>query len=212
MRHTATHPLEFFGALGAAAIVADRAAHGVCRPCINNSPRIRVMDTSGLCQSARWVTPSNVIQSTVTEGTRQIGLNGVSIGFHGVSCSNNAPVIPTVTPSGRLRAPSDQIDLTDRLASCTTAMSAARTTDRQKSFKKGIDADFTRRRREDTTIQIRKTIKEDRLNQRRRMIVLVRTWKMAWSWSSRGYEEIVVVTTVERALAGRGRDNGRAWL
>jgi importin subunit alpha-1 len=42
--------------------------------------------------------------------------------------------------------------------------------ERQKSFKKGIDSDESRRRREDTAIQIRKTIKEDRLNQRRRMV------------------------------------------
>ena len=41
--------------------------------------------------------------------------------------------------------------------------------DRQKQYKKGIDADESRRRREDTTIQIRKTKKEERLNQRRRM-------------------------------------------
>lgn len=43
-------------------------------------------------------------------------------------------------------------------------------TERQKQFKKGIDADESRRRREDTTIQIRKTKKEERLNQRRRMV------------------------------------------
>ncbi|GLE04237.1 hypothetical protein PINS_up013148 [Pythium insidiosum] len=40
---------------------------------------------------------------------------------------------------------------------------------RQRSFKKGIDGDVTRRRREDIATQIRKSIKEDRLNQRRRM-------------------------------------------
>lgn len=45
-----------------------------------------------------------------------------------------------------------------------------RISERQRSFKKGIDADLTRRRREDTTVQIRKTIKEDRLNQRRRIM------------------------------------------
>lgn len=45
-----------------------------------------------------------------------------------------------------------------------------RISERQRSFKKGIDADLTRRRREGTTVQIRKTIKEDRLNQRRRIM------------------------------------------
>ncbi|KAF4323608.1 hypothetical protein BBO99_00001971 [Phytophthora kernoviae] len=48
--------------------------------------------------------------------------------------------------------------------------SAARVADRMRSFKKGIDADETRRRREDTTVQIRKSRREERLNQRRRMI------------------------------------------
>lgn len=43
-------------------------------------------------------------------------------------------------------------------------------TERQKQFKKGIDAEESRRRREDTTIQIRKSKKEERLNQRRRMV------------------------------------------
>uniref|UniRef100_K3WKY9 Importin subunit alpha n=1 Tax=Globisporangium ultimum (strain ATCC 200006 / CBS 805.95 / DAOM BR144) TaxID=431595 RepID=K3WKY9_GLOUD len=51
--------------------------------------------------------------------------------------------------------------------------SLSRITERQRSFKKGIDADLTRRRREGTTVQIRKTIKEDRLNQRRRMVTTV---------------------------------------
>jgi hypothetical protein len=46
---------------------------------------------------------------------------------------------------------------------------ATRTQERQRSYKKGIDVDVTRRRREDTTTQIRKSIREDRLNQRRRM-------------------------------------------
>ncbi|KAJ0405074.1 hypothetical protein ATCC90586_008674 [Pythium insidiosum] len=46
---------------------------------------------------------------------------------------------------------------------------ALRIQDRQRSFKKGIDGDVTRRRREDIATQIRKSIKEDRLNQRRRM-------------------------------------------
>mmetsp|Transcript_33299 Transcript_33299/g.43922 ORF Transcript_33299/g.43922 Transcript_33299/m.43922 type:complete len:552 (-) Transcript_33299:207-1862(-) len=39
---------------------------------------------------------------------------------------------------------------------------------RKKNFKKAIDQDESRRRREETTIQIRKSKKEDRLNQRRR--------------------------------------------
>lgn len=47
--------------------------------------------------------------------------------------------------------------------------STSRISERQRSFKKGIDADATRRRREGATVQIRKSIKEDRLNQRRRM-------------------------------------------
>ncbi|DAZ97527.1 TPA: hypothetical protein N0F65_003013 [Lagenidium giganteum] len=47
---------------------------------------------------------------------------------------------------------------------------SSRANDRQRSFKKGIDTDATRRRREDTAIQIRKSIKDDRLNQRRRMV------------------------------------------
>lgn len=41
--------------------------------------------------------------------------------------------------------------------------------ERKNQFKKGIDADEVRRRREDTTIQIRKNKKEERLNQRRKM-------------------------------------------
>lgn len=49
---------------------------------------------------------------------------------------------------------------------------ASRAQERQRSYKKGIDADETRRRREDTTIQIRKNVREDRLNQRRRMVSL----------------------------------------
>ncbi|KAG3116381.1 Importin subunit alpha-1b [Phytophthora idaei] len=52
----------------------------------------------------------------------------------------------------------------------SVSSSAARIADRMRSFKKGIDADETRRRREDTTIQIRKNRREERLNQRRRMI------------------------------------------
>jgi len=43
-----------------------------------------------------------------------------------------------------------------------------RETQRKKNFKKAIDQDDARRRREETTIQIRKTKKEDRLNQRRK--------------------------------------------
>ncbi|KAG7393377.1 Importin alpha subunit (Karyopherin alpha subunit) (Serine-rich RNA polymerase I suppressor protein) [Phytophthora pseudosyringae] len=57
----------------------------------------------------------------------------------------------------------------------TSVSSAARVADRMRSFKKGIDADETRRRREDTTIQIRKTRREERLNQRRRMLPMDRT-------------------------------------
>ncbi|TMW57421.1 hypothetical protein Poli38472_003346 [Pythium oligandrum] len=41
--------------------------------------------------------------------------------------------------------------------------------ERKNYFKKTIDADEIRRRRSETTVQIRKTVKEDRLNQRRRM-------------------------------------------
>lgn len=60
------------------------------------------------------------------------------------------------------------------------AMSASsRVQDRQRSFKKGIDSDVIRRRREDTTIQIRKTLREDRLNQRRRMSLVVRLISLA---------------------------------
>jgi importin subunit alpha-1 len=46
--------------------------------------------------------------------------------------------------------------------------------DRMRSFKKGIDIDETRRRREDTTVQIRKSRREERLNQRRRILPVVR--------------------------------------
>ncbi|CAI5727810.1 hypothetical protein KXD40_005692 [Peronospora effusa] len=52
----------------------------------------------------------------------------------------------------------------------STSFSALRVADRMRNFKKGIDVDETRRRREDTTIQIRKNRREERLNQRRRMI------------------------------------------
>ncbi|KAI9905401.1 hypothetical protein PsorP6_013823 [Peronosclerospora sorghi] len=47
--------------------------------------------------------------------------------------------------------------------------SRTRTVERMRNFKKGIDADETRRRREDTTIQIRKNQREERLNRRRRL-------------------------------------------
>lgn len=49
-------------------------------------------------------------------------------------------------------------------------MTSMRMNERQRSYKKGIDGDSIRRRRDETTTQIRKSIKEDRLNQRRRMI------------------------------------------
>lgn len=42
--------------------------------------------------------------------------------------------------------------------------------ERKSNFKKTLDADEIRRRRSETTVQIRKTIKEDRMNQRRRMV------------------------------------------
>ncbi|KAF0698767.1 Aste57867_10625 [Aphanomyces stellatus] len=41
---------------------------------------------------------------------------------------------------------------------------------RQKDFKKGIDADETRRRREELTLNIRKTKKDEQVNRRRRMV------------------------------------------
>eukprot|EP00519_Triparma_laevis_P009689 CAMPEP_0182502738 /NCGR_PEP_ID=MMETSP1321-20130603/13983_1 /TAXON_ID=91990 /ORGANISM="Bolidomonas sp., Strain RCC1657" /LENGTH=548 /DNA_ID=CAMNT_0024707735 /DNA_START=15 /DNA_END=1661 /DNA_ORIENTATION=- len=47
--------------------------------------------------------------------------------------------------------------------------SFAKEEDRKKAFKKNLDADDARRRREETTVQIRKTKKEDRLNKRRSM-------------------------------------------
>lgn len=43
----------------------------------------------------------------------------------------------------------------------------AKDSDRKKGFKKGVDLEESRRRREETTLQIRKTKKEDRLNKRR---------------------------------------------
>ncbi|TDH72177.1 hypothetical protein CCR75_006113 [Bremia lactucae] len=55
------------------------------------------------------------------------------------------------------------------MATCSPS-STRRIADRMQSFKKGIDTDENRRRREETTIQIRKTRREERLNQRRRMI------------------------------------------
>ena len=45
------------------------------------------------------------------------------------------------------------------------------TADRQRQYKQGINVEESRRRREDTTIQIRKTKKEDRMNQRRKMVM-----------------------------------------
>lgn len=45
----------------------------------------------------------------------------------------------------------------------------SRLTERQRSFKKGIDSEALRRRRDDTTLSIRKSIRDDRLSQRRRM-------------------------------------------
>lgn len=42
--------------------------------------------------------------------------------------------------------------------------------ERKSNFKKTLDAEEIRRRRSETTVQIRKTIKEDRMNQRRRMV------------------------------------------
>ncbi len=50
------------------------------------------------------------------------------------------------------------------------SFAAGKPTDRKNFFKKGIDTDEVRRRRSETTVQIRKTIKEDRMNQRRRMV------------------------------------------
>uniref|UniRef100_M4BD43 Importin subunit alpha n=1 Tax=Hyaloperonospora arabidopsidis (strain Emoy2) TaxID=559515 RepID=M4BD43_HYAAE len=50
---------------------------------------------------------------------------------------------------------------------------ATNVSERMRSFKKGIDVDESRRRREDTTIQIRKNRREERLNQRRRMVATV---------------------------------------
>jgi HEAT repeat protein len=46
---------------------------------------------------------------------------------------------------------------------------AGKAPERKNFFKKTLDADEIRRRRSETTVQIRKTIKEDRMNQRRRM-------------------------------------------
>jgi importin subunit alpha-1 len=47
---------------------------------------------------------------------------------------------------------------------------AGKAPERKNFFKKGIDSDESRRSRMETTVQIRKTIKEDRMNQRRRMV------------------------------------------
>lgn len=46
----------------------------------------------------------------------------------------------------------------------------AKDIDRKKDFKKGVDLEESRRRREETTLQIRKTKKEDRLTKRRQAI------------------------------------------
>jgi len=48
-------------------------------------------------------------------------------------------------------------------------MNFSKDVERQKQYKKGVDQDESRRRREETTIQIRKTKKEDRLQKRRQM-------------------------------------------
>jgi hypothetical protein len=79
------------------------------------------------------------------------------------------------SPGGSATAP-------DMLA---MSASSSRAQDRQRSFKKGIDSDVIRRRREDTTIQIRKTLREDRLNQRRRMSLVVRPLSPSWLVQSR---------------------------
>lgn len=50
------------------------------------------------------------------------------------------------------------------------SFAATKAPERKSLFKKTIDADDIRRRRTETTVQIRKTIKEDRMNQRRRMV------------------------------------------
>ncbi|CAM9323359.1 unnamed protein product [Chrysoparadoxa australica] len=47
---------------------------------------------------------------------------------------------------------------------------AAKDEARKKTFKKGIGQDESRRRREETTIQIRKSKKDERMNQRRKML------------------------------------------
>ena len=44
---------------------------------------------------------------------------------------------------------------------------AGPTSERKKTFKKGVDQEESRRRREETTIQIRKNKKEERLQKRR---------------------------------------------
>lgn len=51
-----------------------------------------------------------------------------------------------------------------------SSISTSKAPERKSNFKKTIDADEIRRRRSETTVQIRKTIKEDRMNQRRRMV------------------------------------------
>jgi hypothetical protein len=44
---------------------------------------------------------------------------------------------------------------------------------RKKDFKKGVDVDEARRRRTETTIQIRKNKKEEQLNQKRRTVSII---------------------------------------
>ena len=49
-------------------------------------------------------------------------------------------------------------------------MSSRGAKERQKSFKKGIDIDADRRRREETTVQLRKSKREDSLQKKRREV------------------------------------------
>lgn len=61
----------------------------------------------------------------------------------------------------------------------TMSFPTGKAPERKNYFKKTIDADEVRRRRSETTVQIRKTVKEDRLNQRRRMVRTTRTLHIA---------------------------------
>lgn len=110
---------------------------------------------------------------------------------------------PRGTPGGVATAP-------NMLA---MSASSSRAQDRQRSFKKGIDSDAIRRQREDTTIQIRKTLRGDRLNQRRRMSLVVRLLSPSFlssSWSRRAACACSRLTAC--AMAGRGvRDEGRQY-